>query len=131
MKNFHVGVDGPRNPQAVREALEAAGFAVQDIVETTHEHSGIIMTTRMAGVHLGLPDRRGGLRRVLRRRGRAAPPETGGTLGRAVRRVRHPGAGVHEQLPGRHGDGPGGSDQAGSAGADPRLHPAPVNIQTD
>ena len=49
MKYFHVGVDGPRNPQAVREALETAGFAVQDIVETTHEHSGIIMTARMAG----------------------------------------------------------------------------------
>ncbi len=37
------------DPERIREALQAAGINVSDIVETTHEQNGIIMTWRMAG----------------------------------------------------------------------------------
>jgi hypothetical protein len=37
------------DPERVRAALQEAGINVSDIVETTHERSGIIMTWRMAG----------------------------------------------------------------------------------
>ena len=47
---FHIVTMDPQDQEQIRQALEAAGITVSQTIETTHEHEGVIMTRRMAGL---------------------------------------------------------------------------------
>ena len=55
--NFHITTLYEHDAQTIARVLREAGIQAPNVIEATHEQDGVIMTRRMAGFTLGLPDR--------------------------------------------------------------------------